>query len=91
VHFARVDLEHRRLRAVLDALPTGVLVADGQGASCTSRPGRPSHARRAAHAASTDDYAAVYQAWWTESGVPLAPHEWGLARALREGVASTAS
>jgi PAS domain S-box-containing protein len=79
--------EAQRLRAVLEAMPTPVLIAGPQGqseelneAARTLWGGAVLLVQRMA------DYA-VYKAWWPESGRPVAPDEWVLPRAVRTGVA----
>jgi signal transduction histidine kinase/CheY-like chemotaxis protein len=81
------DLDRRRLQAVLDALPVGVLVAGAGGeiVHFSDRLARIMGGRRLAR--SGDEYG-VYRGWWSDTGAPLAVEEWGLARALRQGVTS---
>ncbi|MHB1295205.1 MAG: PAS domain S-box protein [Anaerolineae bacterium] len=70
------------LRAVLDVLPVGMVIADAKG--------RISHVNRAAHrvwgqpnASGTVPEGA--RARWPETNAPVEPHEWGLDRALARG------
>ncbi len=80
-----VELERRRLRAVLDALPVGVFICDAKG--------RLVEANRAAQVISNGylrfpertSSAGNPQADRPNSGGPVQPHEWALARALRTG------
>jgi signal transduction histidine kinase len=82
------DERARKLRAVLDVLPVGVFIADAQGRiteynRCVldiwgrepPKPGEPA------------GYG-VYRGWWPDSGRPVEPAEWGLARAIARGEAS---
>ncbi|HYD54312.1 MAG TPA: PAS domain S-box protein, partial [Gemmatimonadaceae bacterium] len=71
-------------RAVLDALPVGVFVADAGGRlEATNRRaveiwgGSP-------ETSGIPDYA-MYRAWWPDTKVPLRPEDWALARALVRG------
>ncbi|GAC1453212.1 MAG: hypothetical protein PVSMB4_13960 [Ktedonobacterales bacterium] len=74
-----------RLQAVLDVLPVGIEIADARGAVLDQN----TAARHIwGHAPATADHPAAYvdhQAWWPESGQALAPEEWGLIRALKQG------
>jgi PAS domain S-box-containing protein len=81
------DLERGRLQALLDALPVGVLVADGDGAIVHFSEALARIMRGTRLVGSAEEYA-HYRAWWTASGEPLRPEEWGLARALRDGTTS---
>ena len=79
-----VAVSERRHRAVLDALPLGVLVADPTGAFVEVN-GRVAEIWGGAPgAAGIPDYA-QYRAWWPDTGRPVAPEEWALARALLHG------
>jgi PAS domain S-box-containing protein len=81
------DLERRRLQAVIDALPVGVLVAAADGAIIQFSE-RLAHIMRGRYlATSTADYSS-YRAWWADTGAPIVSDEWALARALRSGTTS---
>jgi two-component system cell cycle sensor histidine kinase/response regulator CckA len=77
--------ERNRLRAVMEALPVGVALFDAQGGYLDSNPGydqvwgtsRPL-------TRSVADYAA-YKGWWSATGEPVRPEEWGSARASLHG------
>jgi two-component system cell cycle sensor histidine kinase/response regulator CckA len=77
--------ERNRLRAVMEALPVGVALFDLQGGYLESNPGydkvwgasRPP-------TRSVADYAA-YKGWWSATGQPVRPEEWGSARASLQG------
>jgi PAS domain S-box-containing protein len=83
----RVEAENekRRLAAVMEALPVGVAITDLEGGNTQANSayervwGSP---RPAAHTVS--DYAA-YQAWWVDTGEPVAPQEWASAQVVRTG------
>ncbi len=73
------------LRAVMEALPTGVSIIDAHGGSIKSNPafekvwgGSPPPTQ------SISDYAA-YKAWWLDTGQLVQPEEWAAARAIRKG------
>lgn len=73
----------RRLRQVLDSLPVGVWVADAQGTILSANPAG-SRIWAGERDVGPEQYG-VYQGWWPESGVPLAPEDWAMARVLRSG------
>ncbi|MFP4517466.1 MAG: PAS domain S-box protein [Desulfovibrionales bacterium] len=84
-----LDAERRRLRAVLDSLPVGVVIADRQGAFVEKNAiferiwrGNPPKIMK------FDDYTR-YQGWWAKTGQRIHAREWGLARALLQGEVST--
>ena len=77
----------RSLQEVLDALPAGVWVVDKQGrivlANAVSKEiwaGTPESALSPA---------AQDKAWWTGTGQPVPPEEWGVTRALERGESSS--
>jgi two-component system cell cycle sensor histidine kinase/response regulator CckA len=77
----------RRLQEVLDALPAGVWVVDKDGqivlanaASMEIWGGKPESALSPV---------GKDKAWWTETGQPVPPEEWGVTRALERGESSS--
>jgi signal transduction histidine kinase/PAS domain-containing protein len=77
----------RRLRAVLDVMPSAVLIAGPQGQLLEMNEAtRTLWGGDIALAGGVGEYA-QYKAWWTATGKPVAPDEWTLARALASGVA----
>ena len=79
------DLDRRRLRTIMEAIPVGVGLAD--------RDGRLVHLNAsvdriwggdAPHSANVSEYGA-YRGWWPDSGALLAPEDWALARTLATG------
>jgi PAS domain S-box-containing protein len=79
------ELERRRSAAVLGALAAGIAITDGAGkivqtnAALARIWGRPLDSPRVGR---------VDEPWkgrWVETGKPLAPDEWALARTLRSG------
>ncbi|HYG35171.1 MAG TPA: PAS domain S-box protein [Clostridia bacterium] len=79
-----VELERSRLAAVLEALPTGVAIADRTGkvtqfnAALTRIWGAPPVPKNAA------DYGR-WRGRWADTGKPLAAEDWAMARAIRTG------
>lgn len=78
--------ERQRLRAVLAALPVGVCIADAEGRleeineiTNTILGGRMPMVQGIA------EYGKV-QAWYAETGKPVQPHDWAMAKALTLGV-----
>jgi len=82
---AQVENEKNLLAAVMEALPIGVAITDTIGGSIQSNNeyeriwGGPRPT-----ALSIEDYAAN-QAWWDDTGKPVAPEEWASARAVLKG------
>jgi PAS domain S-box-containing protein len=76
--------ERRRLAAVLDAMPAGVAIADPTG--------RVTHFNAALERIwgsppipqSASEYR-EWRGWWPQTGEPLAPGDWAMARALFTG------
>jgi len=84
------DLQRRRLRAVLDALPVGVFIADAGGRVLAAN----AEVRRiwgeAPLSESPELYDHDYPARWPDTGRPVQAYEWGLARAMETGEAVSA-
>ncbi|MGV3720919.1 MAG: SpoIIE family protein phosphatase [Actinomycetota bacterium] len=74
------------LRRVLDTLPVGVWIAEGQGRLIN---GNPAGHRIWAGARYTglEDYG-EYKGWWADTHQPIAADEWALARAISRGETS---
>ncbi|HSJ14715.1 MAG TPA: ATP-binding protein [Longimicrobiales bacterium] len=88
---AELDLERRRLRAVLEILPAGVWIADGNGRIIESNPAAAElWAGAAPHSRDPSEYHHDYRGRWAETGDQIGPGEWGLARAVRRGETSRA-
>ncbi len=78
------ERESSLLEAILDTLPVGLVLADSSG-----RLTRDNAAARAIWggplaADSVEGYGA-FTAWWPETGEPIRPDEWAMARAVAEG------
>lgn len=80
------DREHKVLLAVLDALPTAVIIADVEGRIVreNAATGELWGESTVEKASSWRDYGA-FPAWWPESGERIAAEEWAMTRALRDG------
>jgi signal transduction histidine kinase/PAS domain-containing protein len=84
---AKSAQDYRRLRAVLEAMPSAVLIAGPQGQlEDINEATRTLWGGDIPLANSITDYAGS-KAWWVKTGQPVAPEEWALARALTSGVA----
>jgi PAS domain S-box-containing protein len=79
------ERERERLRAVLRLLPVGVFLADASGRLVeTNAAADALWGGRLPRVGGISEYG-EYQAWWPDSGRRLEAHEWGMARALRNG------
>ncbi|MBZ0297986.1 MAG: PAS domain S-box protein, partial [Anaerolineae bacterium] len=74
------------LRTVLELLPVGVWVTDENGLITL---GNPSGEQiwAGAQYVGPESYG-VYKAWWLETGKPVEPEEWAVARAITKGETS---
>jgi diguanylate cyclase (GGDEF)-like protein/PAS domain S-box-containing protein len=80
------EQERRRLRAVLDALPVGVYIADRQGVIVESNAaGRKIWDWDRDDAPLGPERYGVFRARWSATGEPIGEDEWAMARALRHG------
>jgi len=80
------QIERLRLDAVIESLPSGVILADRKGA--ITRVNAANRAIWGMHAASEDiAHYVERQGWWADGserhGQPVQPDDWALARALR--------
>jgi PAS domain S-box-containing protein len=76
----------RLLQGIIDILPVGVGVTDVGGRLVRSN----TEAKRiwnGGRPAGRDD-AHPYKGWWADSGKPLEPEDWGIARAIERGETS---
>jgi signal transduction histidine kinase len=76
------------LRTVIDLLPVGLYIADRDGKLVQANPAGERIWRGVRHV-SPERYA-EYKGWWVETGKPIAPEEWAVARAVRKGETSRA-
>jgi len=85
---ARAATEEARtlLQAVLDVLPVGLVITDATGRFTSVNAALlEMWGKDAPQLTSVSEYAA-YRAWTADTHTPLAAEEWGLARALNDGV-----
>lgn len=82
---AEAQAAEARLRAMLDVLPYGVVIADADGTLIAMN--KALQALWGADAPLNIGIAKYrdYKAWWPATGQPVSADEWGMARALREG------
>lgn len=84
---ANSEMEARRLRTVLEVLPSAVIVSDSQGRFL-----EVNQAAKILWGESPMDPEIAkdtpYHGWWTRTGEPLAVEDWALARALSKGEVS---
>src|SRR6185437_15339466 len=73
----------RKLSAVLESLPVGILIADGEGRICQSND-EVARICKASSAIENDDYGELLR-WWTSGGDALKRDDSPLARALHAG------
>jgi signal transduction histidine kinase/PAS domain-containing protein len=84
---ARSEYDYRRLRTVLDVLPSAVLIAGPQGELLEMNPAiKTLWGEEFPLAAGIAQYT-LYKARWARTGQPLTPEDWTLARALTTGKA----
>jgi len=74
-------------RTALDLLPVGLWIADAQGRITFANPAGQ-RIWGGTRYVGPEQYG-EYKAWWTETGQPVAPEEWGLTRAVRKGETSS--
>jgi PAS domain S-box-containing protein len=74
------------LRTVIDLLPVGLWVADREGRITLANPAGLSIWQGTRYVGPEQFH--EYKAWWVETGKPVQPEEWGLARAVRNGETS---
>lgn len=83
----QADAERRRLDAVLESAPVGILVADAKGAVVHTNPENQRLWGAARHPATKLDEFKAWKGWWADDSQrhtrPLRPEEWPVAAALR--------
>lgn len=80
---ASVPVDAAFLSAVVEALPVGVWLLDAHGRIWLANEAS-SRIWGGTHWVGPEEYGR-YQAWWAESGLPVAAHDWPAARALASG------
>ena len=76
----------QRLRTVFELLPVGVYIADREG-HITMANSAGQKIWQGVRYVGPEQYG-EYRAWWMESGKPIAPEDWAVARAVRKGETS---
>ncbi len=76
--------EREHLRALLRLMPVGVYIVDAQGRLLESNPVAESIWGGPLPRVGLEGYG-LYEGYWPGSGRRLEPHEWALARTLRDG------
>jgi PAS domain S-box-containing protein len=85
--FQRVRAKQRLLQGIFDILPVGVWIADGSGRIVSNNPAGE-RIWAGARYVGVPQFG-EYKGWWVDTGKPIAPEEWALARALTKGETST--
>lgn len=81
-----IRTSERLLKSIFDILPVGLWIADREGRIILAN---PAGQRIWAGTRYVGPEAYVeYKGWWLETGKPIAPDEWGLSRAIRNGETS---
>lgn len=73
-------------RAVFDLLPVGVWIADREGHITLGNPAGEQIWRGIRNVG--PDQFSHYRGWWVDTGKPIEPDEWGVARAISRGETS---
>jgi PAS domain S-box-containing protein len=80
--------ERQLLKDIFDILPVGVWIADTNGKIILSNRAGDAIWRGTRYVGPERFH--EYKAWWVETGKPMAPEEWGIARAIGKGEISHA-
>jgi PAS domain S-box-containing protein len=75
------------LQGIFDILPVGVWIADSSGRIVSNNPAGE-RIWGGARYVGVPQFG-QYKGWWVDTGKPIAPEEWALARALTKGETST--
>lgn len=81
--FHQLERERRWLKGIIDILPVGIWIADQDGRIMLSNRAGDRIWQGARYVG--PEQFGEYKAWWVETGEPIAPEEWGIARAIRRG------
>jgi PAS domain S-box-containing protein len=83
----QAEAGHARLKAVLQAAPVGIMMADSNGNVLESNAAHDALWSRGVQEKNTHIDFSEWKGWWADGserhGQPVAPDEWPLARALR--------
>ena len=82
-----IEVERSRLRAVVDAFPVGIFIADRDGRLVEINEQARKIWGDIRHSTSIEEYG-EYKAWRHDTGDPVTADQWGLARALTFGEVS---
>jgi PAS domain S-box-containing protein len=82
-----LETERARLKAVLDALPVAVWIADREGTVMQTNRATDAIWGKASLPYGRDRYR-EYKGWWADTGQLLGPEDWALARAVTRGETS---
>ncbi len=85
---AKREEERLRLRTILDTLPVGVLIADATGAVIEANGSAKEIMGGSLPLTHSIDEFLVYRGWWADSGIPLRPEDWALARTITKGAST---
>ena len=81
----RADNDRSRLKAIMDVLPTGLILVDENGGMmAVNEIARRSWGGSFPMAENVEGYD-IYKAWWHDTGREITPDEWAAALAIREG------
>jgi signal transduction histidine kinase/PAS domain-containing protein len=83
---AAAEATSRQLQAVLDVLPVGIYISDGTGRVLQKNPAATAIWGDSAPLLSAIDQYGQYRGWKADSGEPMRPEDWPMARALRTGM-----
>ncbi len=75
------------LKGIFEILPVGIWIADRSGRIVKNNPAGE-RVWKGARYVPVEQFG-EYKGWWVDSGKPIAPEEWALARALTSGETST--
>jgi len=85
----RLRSQERLFLRVLEHLPVGVRVFDPAGMVLHVNPAGKAIWDGARHGdIDGESHFKDFKGWWADTGLPIAPDQWGAARALRDGEAS---
>lgn len=76
----------RLLKTVFDILPVGLWIADAKGGIVLGNPAGERSWQGVRHVG--PDQFSQYEGWWVDTGLPIAADEWGISRAVSQGVTS---
>ena len=82
----QVREKQRLLQAIFDILPVGVFIADKTGRLVQTNPAAE-RIWTGVRYVGVPEYG-QYQGWWVDTGKPIAPEDWGMARAIMKGETS---